>query len=78
MPIDETSINAVFFLSLGTLICSFSSLIVKYCYKSKCKSVKICCLKITRDIETELKEDLNEQNHNIRLDIDSPNTNHNK
>jgi hypothetical protein len=75
MSIDENSLNAVFFLSMGTLVCSFSSLIVKYCYKSKCKSVKICCLKITRDIETELKEDLNEQNHNIRFDIDSPNIN---
>lgn len=31
--------------------------LLKLCYKSKCKEIKICCLKITRDIEMEEKID---------------------
>ena len=51
-------IDGFFFLSLTTLICGGLGLLIRFAYKSKCKSVKICCLKIDRDIETELKEDL--------------------
>ena len=51
-------IDGSFFLSLTTLICGGLGLLIRFAYKSKCKSVKICCLKIDRDIETELKEDL--------------------
>ena len=51
-------IDGFFFLSFTTLICGGLGLLIRFAYKSKCKSVKICCLKIDRDIETELKEDL--------------------
>ena len=51
-------IDGFFFLSLTTLICGGLGLLIRFAYKSKCKSVEICCLKIDRDIETELKEDL--------------------
>jgi hypothetical protein len=30
----------------------------KMCYKSKCSSVDLCCFKITRNIEAEMREDL--------------------
>jgi hypothetical protein len=51
-------IDGFFFLSLTTLVCGGLTLLIRFAYKSKCKSVEICCLKIDRDIETELKEDL--------------------
>ena len=47
-----------FFLSLTTLVCGGLGLLIRFAYKSKCTSAEICCIKITRDIETELKEDL--------------------
>ena len=31
--------------------------LLKLCYKSKCKEINLCCLKITRDIEMEEKID---------------------
>ena len=34
---------------------SVVSLIVKLLYKSKCTRIECCCLKIDRDIESELK-----------------------
>jgi hypothetical protein len=66
MGIDE-GVNGMFYLSIATLICTFVTLSIKYCYKSKCKEVKLCCLKIIRDTETELKEDIQNQD-SIRLE----------
>ena len=61
-------VNAVFYISLCTIFCTSISLAFKYCYKSKCKEVDICYLKIIRDVDIEKQEDLN---NNITLD--SPN-----
>ena len=52
-------IDGFFFLSLTTLICGGLTLLIRFAYKSKCKSVELCCIKIDRDIENEVKEDLN-------------------
>jgi hypothetical protein len=30
----------------------------KICYKSKCQEVNLCCIKIVRNIDAEVKEDL--------------------
>ena len=53
-------IDAYFWLSLSTLFCTSIGLIIRYAYRSKCSSVSCCCLKITRDIETEEKENTKE------------------
>ena len=67
MSIDE-GVNGMFYLSIATLICTFMTLSIKYCYKSKCKEVKFCCIKITRDIEIELQEDIQNPRESIKLD----------
>jgi hypothetical protein len=51
-------IDGFFFLSLTTLICGGLTLLIRFAYKSKCKSVEICCIRIDRDIENEVKEDM--------------------
>jgi len=51
-------IDSFFFLSLTTLICGGLTLLIRLAYKSKCKSVELCCIKIDRDIENEVKEDM--------------------
>ena len=51
-------IDGFFWLSLTTLVCGGLGLMVKFFYKSKCKNVKFCCLKITRDVEIEEREDM--------------------
>jgi hypothetical protein len=61
-------VNAVFYISLCTIICTSISLAFKFCYKSKCKEVDLCCLKIVRDVDIEKQEDLS---NNITLE--SPN-----
>ena len=62
---NENSIDAVFILSLSGLLCTSITLLIRFCYKSKCSSVECCCLKIKRDTEIEFKEDeitLNREN----------------
>ena len=61
-------VNAVFYISVITIFCTSFSLAVKFCYKSKCKHVDLCCLKIVRDVDVEKQEDLS----NINI-LDSPN-----
>ena len=70
-------IDSVFFLSLATMAFGFFSLALRYCYKSKCKDIDMCCIKIKRDIETEYKEDLNNID-SIKLDTPTNNYNNNK
>ena len=62
---NENEFNGMFFLSIGTLFCTSITLLIRFCYKSKCSSVELCCLKIKRDTEIEFKEDeitLNREN----------------
>ena len=50
------NLSETFYALLLTTIGGF--VLPKYCYKSKCLSVDCCCIKIVRDINAEVKEDL--------------------
>ena len=50
-------IDAYFYLSGLTILMGGIALIVRFCYKSKCKEVTCGCIRIIRDIETEERED---------------------
>lgn len=53
---DTDTFNAVFW---SFFITTMVGCILKSCsllYKSKCKEVECCCIKIVRDVETEEKE----------------------
>ena len=56
-------IDAYFYLSALTIVMGGLGLIIRYSYKSKCKEFECCCIKIVRDIETEEREDAEEQKH---------------
>ncbi len=45
--------SEVFFTGLYSSLIGFLLAIGAQCYKSKCREVKICCIKITRDVEGE-------------------------
>ena len=66
---DLLSTEGMFFLSLSTVICSGIALSFKFCYKSKCAEVKICCIKIKRDINTERVEDLWQRTETIDINL---------
>ena len=64
MPFYET-FNGVFFITIGTLVCGGTHLMIKYFYKSKCKVCKCCGLMVLeRDTQTEQKEDALELRYN--------------
>ena len=52
------NIDGFFWLSLSTIIFTSVGLFIRYSYKSKCKEVSCCCLKIVRYIDIERQEDM--------------------
>ena len=42
MALDD-GVNAVFYMSLFTLVCTSISLSIRYCYKSKYTDFTCCC-----------------------------------
>jgi hypothetical protein len=55
MAIEMSEVFWTFFItSLIGLILALG----KICYKSKCSQIDLCCIKITRNIDAEVKEDI--------------------
>jgi Flp pilus assembly protein protease CpaA len=48
----------IFYTFLITSLIGLILAISKLCYKSKCKEINLCCLKIIRDVEGEEKLDI--------------------
>ena len=45
-------------ISIVTMGFAFLTGALGFAYKSKCSNFKCCCIDVTRDIKTELKEDM--------------------
>ena len=60
--------DGVFWMGFITLITGCMLAVVKIAYKSKCKEVECCCVKIKRDIDNEEKIDIMEMNKLRRID----------
>ena len=54
MTFDD-GVNAMFYLSMCTMICSSLTLLIRFCYKSKCSGFKCFCINVKRDIEIKHK-----------------------
>jgi len=50
-------LSEVFWVAFTTTISGMIIKLVSMAYKSKCKEVSCCCIKIIRDIEAEEKEE---------------------
>ena len=51
-------LSEVFYTFLITSIVGFILALGRICYKSKCSSIDFCCLKIIRNVDVEMKEDI--------------------
>jgi len=67
--------SEVFYTSLYSSLIGFILALGSQCYKSKCKEVNFCCIKIIRDVEGEEQLDnVNRQNPlNRTQSLDRPN-----
>ena len=52
----------VFLVGTSAGLCG---VILKLCYDSKCSDIECCCIKIKRNVETELAQDKFKIEHNI-------------
>jgi len=48
--------SEVFWMSFITIISGMTMALFGICYKSKCKTIQLGCIKIDRDVELEEKE----------------------
>ena len=53
------SLTEVFWVTFLTIVSGMVIKIASMCYKSKCKEVSFCCIKIVRDTAGELHEEEN-------------------
>ena len=53
-------VNSYFYLSALTILVGGAGLLIRFAYKSKCKEVSCCCIKVVRDVDIEEHEDLEE------------------
>jgi len=51
-------LSEVFYTFLITSVVGFILALGRICYKSKCSSIEFCCMKIVRNVEVEMKEDI--------------------
>ena len=75
MSVPTTDLTGSFWIAVGTMVFAFLGLATRYCYKSKCKEVSICCIHIHRDVEDEIIIDQQQQQPSQRktsLDLPQP------
>jgi len=48
----------VFFITITSMGVAFLIAIFKYAYKSKCEEVDVCCIHIKRNVQAEIKYDI--------------------
>ena len=64
--------NAVFFITISSLVFGCFGLVIRYCLKSKCDNVKICFGLITvhRNVELKVEEEMKELELGIKDEDD--------
>jgi hypothetical protein len=62
--------DAVFFISIGSLVIGFFGLIIKYCLKSKCEHFSLCwgLITIDRRVDIEAQEEMARIEHGLPED----------
>ena len=58
--------SEVFFTGLYSSLIGFVLALGSQCYKSKCKEVNLCCIKIVRDVEGEEALDVQQPRNPIQ------------
>lgn len=62
--------DAVFWITISTLVCGSFGLVVRYCLKSKCDNINICygLINVHRDVKLEVEEEMKEMELGINND----------
>lgn len=59
-------LSEIFYTSLYTSLIGFTLAMASQCYKSKCKEVSFCCVKIIRDTAIEEELDIQQPRNPIQ------------
>ena len=66
----QDTYDAVFFISIGSMVIGFMGLLIKYCLKSKCEHFSLCfgVLTIDRIVDLEVQEEMSRIEHGLPED----------
>lgn len=67
-----SNLTEVFWVTFLTIVSGMLIKLASMCYKSKCKEVSVCCIKIVRDTAEEVKEEENRLDHQLTNITRSP------
>jgi hypothetical protein len=62
-----SDLTEVFWVTFITIVSGMLIKIASMCYKSKCKEVTLCCIKIVRDTDGEMKEEESRVEHQLAI-----------
>jgi Flp pilus assembly protein protease CpaA len=65
-----TNLSEVFYVMLVTTVAGLILKLASLCFKSRCKTCKLCCLEIVRDTEAEEREREFELTHKQTSSLD--------
>ena len=74
MSVWIETFNAVFWITISTLVCGSFGLVVRYCLKSKCDNVNICCGLINVHRDVKIENDLEEKQLEFGIKDEEKNT----
>ena len=63
--------DGIFFLTIGSLVCAGFTLVIRYCLKSKCDTIKLCfgLIMVHRNVELEVEEEMKQMELGIKDDV---------
>ena len=64
--------SETFYVGLYSALMGFVLAISAQCYRSKCREVKFCCIKIIRDVAGEEELDVQRPQNHVTHDMASP------
>ena len=80
MAIWTETYDAVFFISIGSMVFGFFGLIIKYCLKSKCEHFSLCygLITVDRRVDLEVQEEIHKIDNHVQemddLEFNNPKT----
>jgi hypothetical protein len=64
-----SDLSETFWALLLTTTSGFVLVALKYCYKSKCSEINLCCITIKRSVDDEMKIDIKEESESKKETI---------
>jgi len=67
MGIPGDQFGPEFFTVIGGMVFAFFGVIIRYAYRSKCRTFDCCCVHVEREVDDEMIEDIESMERGVGL-----------